>query len=52
MSLSSERLAATAAGFLAAAVLAVLYAPVVIGALFSVIEVTRNGINWGGFSLA
>lgn len=52
MSLSSERLAATAAGFLAAAVLAVLYAPVVIGALFSVIEVTRNGIDWGGFSLA
>ena len=45
MSLSSERLAAMAAGFLAAAVLAVLYAPVVIGALFSVIEVTRNGID-------
>lgn len=52
MSLSSERLAAMAAGALAAAVLAVLYAPVVIGALFSVIEVTRNGIDWSGFSLA
>jgi len=51
MVLNGERLVTIAVGALAAAILCILYSPVVIGALFSVIEATRNGIDWGSFSL-
>ncbi len=52
MGLSGERLVEIAVGILAAAVLGVLFSPVLIGALFSVVEVTRSGIDWGSFSLS
>jgi ABC-type spermidine/putrescine transport system permease subunit II len=52
MAMRGERLVEIAVGALAIFVLVVLYAPVVIGALFSVIEVNRAGIQWQSFTLS
>jgi len=50
MAMRGERWVEGAVGGLAVLVLVVLYAPVVIGALFSVIEVNRAGIQWQSFT--
>lgn len=48
---TSERLVQYAAACLAGAVLLVLYAPVAVGAMFSVVKVTRAGIDWQSATL-
>ena len=48
----AERLADIGLGLLTALAFAVLYAPVLISALFSVVTVDRLGIHWGTISLA
>jgi ABC-type spermidine/putrescine transport system permease subunit II len=49
---NGERLAEFLAGLLTAVVLAILYAPVFVGALFSVVTIRRGTILWETFSLS
>jgi len=49
---SSERIADLVAGLLTVLILCILYAPVIISALFSVLEVKDGKILWDSFTLA
>jgi len=49
---TGERAADLCTGLLAFAVLAVLYAPVIISALFSVVDIRNGHIEWASFSLS
>jgi ABC-type spermidine/putrescine transport system permease subunit II len=51
MATSGERIVIWLSGLLLAAVLLVLYAPVIIGALFSVVNLQRGHILWQSASL-
>jgi ABC-type spermidine/putrescine transport system permease subunit II len=48
---SLERLVELAAGLLTAFVLIVLYAPVAVSAVFSVVEIDRGAVRWDSFTL-
>ncbi|MGE0004856.1 MAG: ABC transporter permease [Parvibaculaceae bacterium] len=52
MKARGERLADGLSGFVTVLVLAVLYAPVVISALFSVVDIHNGRIDWASFSLS
>lgn len=52
MKTTGQRTVDTALWIITAATLLVLYSPVIIGALFSVVEITRGQVQWGSVTLA
>ena len=49
---TGERVAELAAGLLTAIVFVILYAPLIIGVLFSVVQIKQGKILWETFSVS